>query len=68
MGLLTKGDRLLSWAETKENAEIVRRIGIQQFISSYLRGKDRKEYPYKWGDEVAIRTGVIARFAHALHQ
>ncbi len=52
MGLLTKGDRLLSWPETKEQAETVRRIGLRQFIAVYHRFKDRQEDTFKWGDEV----------------
>ncbi len=52
MGLLTKGDRLLTWQETKELAGTVRRIGVRQFIAVYLRFKDWKGDPFKWGDEV----------------
>lgn len=54
MGLLTKGERLLTWPETKEHAETVRRVGVRQFIAVYRRFKDRRGDPFKWGDEVVI--------------
>ena len=52
MGLLTEGDTLLSWADTKKHADFVRRIGVQQFIAAFKRGLGRKEDTFKWGDEV----------------
>ncbi len=50
MGLLSEG-RPLSWPETKKNAHIVHKVGIQQFLSLYHKHKDRKD-TLKWGDEV----------------
>jgi glutamate--cysteine ligase catalytic subunit len=51
MGLLSEG-KPLSWQDTKKNAWIVHKIGIQQFISLYHKLKDRKGDTLKWGDEV----------------
>ena len=50
MGLLSAG-KPLSWPETKKNAHIVHKMGIQQFLSLYYKQKDRKD-TLKWGDEV----------------
>ena len=54
MGLLSEG-KPLSWAETKKHAELVRRVGIQQFLAIYHRLRDRKGDVLKWGDEVGDR-------------
>ena len=51
MGLLSKGTPL-SWEETKKNAWIVHKVGIEQFIALYHKMKDRKGDTLKWGDEV----------------
>lgn len=51
MGLLSEG-KPLSWADTKKNAALVHRVGIQQFLALYRRLKDRKGDVLKWGDEV----------------
>ena len=51
MGLLSEG-KPLSWADTKKNAALVHRVGIQQFLALYRRLKDRKGDILKWGDEV----------------
>ena len=51
MGLLSEG-KPLSWADTKKNAPLVHRVGIQQFLALYRRLKDRKGDVLKWGDEV----------------
>lgn len=53
MGLLTEGNPL-SWTETKNLAEHVRKHGITQFINSYRRLKDREGDVLKWGDEVSF--------------
>lgn len=55
MGLLSEG-KPLSWADTKKNAALVHRIGIQQFLALYHRLKDRKGDVLKWGDEVSSHT------------
>lgn len=52
MGLLTEG-KPLSWADTKKNAALVHKVGIQQFLALYHRLKDRKGDVLKWGDEVS---------------
>ena len=52
MGLLSEG-KPLSWAETKKHAELVRRVGIKQFLATYHRLKERKGDTLKWGDEVS---------------
>lgn len=51
MGLLSEGNPL-SWEETKELADHVRKHGIEQFINLYHRLKDREGDILKWGDEV----------------
>lgn len=51
MGLLSAGQPL-TWEETKKNAELVRKLGIDQFIRIYHELKDRKNDCLKWGDEV----------------
>ena len=56
MGLLSEG-KPLSWAETKQHAELVRRTGIKQFLGLYHRLKERKGDTLKWGDEVSPRGG-----------
>lgn len=52
MGLLSQG-KPLTWPETKENAELVRQLGIDQFIKIYHDIKERKNDCLKWGDEVS---------------
>ena len=52
MGLLSQG-RPLTWPETKQNAELVRQLGIDQFIRIYHDIKERKNDCLKWGDEVS---------------
>ena len=51
MGLLSEG-KAFTWAETKEHAELVKRTGILQFLSTYHKLKDRPPDDLKWGDEV----------------
>lgn len=53
MGLLTEGSPL-SWEETKELADHVRKHGIIQFINMYHRLKGRQGDILKWGDEVSF--------------
>lgn len=54
MGLLSQG-KPLTWPETKENAELVRQLGIDQFIRIYHDIKERKNDCLKWGDEVSSK-------------
>lgn len=51
MGLLSEGSPL-SWDETRDLAEHVRREGIKQFINIYHNLKNRTGDGLKWGDEV----------------
>ncbi|XP_043919687.1 glutamate--cysteine ligase catalytic subunit [Protopterus annectens] len=51
MGLLSQGSPL-SWEETKQYADHVRKHGIQQFLNIYNKVKDRQKDVLKWGDEV----------------
>jgi len=51
MGLLSKGTPL-SWKDTKEQAEYIRRAGIEQLINVYRSTQDRKRDGLLWGDEV----------------
>lgn len=51
MGLLTSG-KALSWEDTKKNADLVRKVGIQQLAAHYHRLKDRTNDQLKFGDEV----------------
>jgi glutamate--cysteine ligase catalytic subunit len=53
MGLLSEGSPL-SWPETKELADHVRKHGITQFINLYNLLKDRQGDVLKWGDEVCF--------------
>ncbi|XP_006612129.1 glutamate--cysteine ligase catalytic subunit [Apis laboriosa] len=51
MGLLSEGSPL-TWEETKNLADHVRKHGIIQFINLYKRLRDRQGDILKWGDEV----------------
>jgi len=50
MGLLSLGTPL-PWAEAEELSREVRRRGIEQFIQTYNRLRDRPHDELKWGDE-----------------
>lgn len=58
MGLLSEGSPL-SWEETKNLADHVRKHGIIQFINLYKRLRDRQGDILKWGDEVEY---VLVKF------
>lgn len=60
MGLLSAGTPL-DWDETKKNAQVVREQGIREFLKTYTRFKDERNYPFKWGDEIEFS---IVRFDH----
>lgn len=66
MGLLSEG-KPLSWAETKKHAELVRRVGIQQFLAIYHRLRDRKGDVLKWGDEVGRQMLLFNRCKEGFH-
>ena len=51
MGLLSLGTPL-TWSETKQYADHVRKHGIRQFLHIYNKLKDRENDCLKWGDEV----------------
>ena len=57
MGLLSEGTPL-SWQETKQYADHVRKHGIEQFIKLYHSLKDRTTICLKWGDEVSYTLSV----------
>lgn len=61
MGLLTTGQPL-DWTETKKNAELVKRRGVEQFIKLYKAYKNRDRLDsFKYGDEVEYS---LVRFDH----
>lgn len=51
MGLLTKGTPL-TWPETIEHLEYIKKHGIAQFIALYHRVKSRERDQLRWGDEI----------------
>lgn len=51
MGLLSEGSPL-TWDETKQLADHVRKHGVLQFINLYRKLKDRHGDTLMWGDEV----------------
>lgn len=51
MGLLSLGTPL-KWEDAKKYSHHVREHGVQQFINTYHRLKDRRNDNLKWGDEV----------------
>lgn len=77
MGLLSEGSPL-SWEETKNLADHVRKHGVIQFINLYKRLRDRQGDVLKWGDEVeyilvkfddeAKTAKVSLRAQEVLHQ
>ena len=62
MGLLTQG-RPLTWEETQNHAEFIRKHGIEQFIHVYNKVKDRRNDCLKWGDEVRRTLSTRPFFA-----
>lgn len=60
MGFLSLGSPL-SWSETKQHADHVRKRGILQFIHIFNKLKDRENYCLKWGDEVEY---TLIKFDH----
>ncbi|XP_076326354.1 glutamate--cysteine ligase catalytic subunit-like isoform X2 [Tachypleus tridentatus] len=60
MGLLTEGT-LLSWQETKQWADYVKRHGVQQFIKLFNKQRDRVNDVFIWGDETEY---AIIKFEH----
>ncbi|XP_012264926.1 glutamate--cysteine ligase catalytic subunit [Athalia rosae] len=58
MGLLTEGSPM-SWEDTKDLSDHVRKHGIVQFINLYKRLRDRQGDILKWGDEVEY---VLVKF------
>lgn len=52
MGVLTEG-KALRWEETTaETRQYVKNHGVLQFISNYLKNKDRIDEKLIWGDEI----------------
>ncbi|KAH7718887.1 Glutamate--cysteine ligase catalytic subunit [Aphelenchoides avenae] len=60
MGLLTKGTPL-SWNETVQYVDYIKKHGIAQFINLYHRLQDRQGDQLKWGDEIEY---TIVKFDH----
>jgi glutamate--cysteine ligase catalytic subunit len=60
MGLLSEGTPL-DWYTTQQNAEHVRTQGIKQFIYIHKKFKDRRNDPFKWGDELEFS---LVKFDH----
>ncbi|XP_058958871.2 glutamate--cysteine ligase catalytic subunit-like isoform X1 [Pocillopora verrucosa] len=60
MGLLSKGCPL-SWSETKQYRDEVRKRGVLQFLHIYNREKDRDNDGLKWGDEMEY---TLLKFDH----
>jgi glutamate--cysteine ligase catalytic subunit len=60
MGLLSLGTPM-TWEETKKNADLVRKKGIEQFLNIHRAVKDRKNDCLKWGDEVEFS---LVKFDH----
>ncbi|XP_078356299.1 glutamate--cysteine ligase catalytic subunit-like [Oculina patagonica] len=60
MGLLSLGTPL-TWSETKQYADHVRKHGILQLIHIYHKQKDRENDCLKWGDEVEY---TLIKFDH----
>ena len=60
MGLLSVGTPL-DWDQAKNFSELVRSHGIDQFVNTWLRLKDRHGDELLWGDEVLHRDylGVL---------
>lgn len=58
MGLLSEGSPL-SWEETKNLADHVRKHGVIQFINLYKRLRDRQGDVLKWGDEVILQKKIV---------
>ncbi|XP_065323634.1 glutamate--cysteine ligase-like [Gordionus sp. m RMFG-2023] len=51
MGILTE-KTILSWEESKNYVQIVKDIGVSQFINLYHKCKNRKTPSFLWGDEI----------------
>lgn len=60
MGLLSEGSPL-TWEETKQHADHVRKHGIIQFVNQYKKLADRKKDVLYWGDEVEY---MLVKFDH----
>lgn len=56
MGLLSLGTPL-AWKDTKQLADHIRSHGVEQFLHTWDRVKDRFGDELFWGDEV-LRYGV----------
>lgn len=56
MGLLTVG-KPYNWERAGEHREYVRRHGVLQFLSAYIRVKDIHNDELLWGDEVRRERG-----------
>ena len=53
MGRLVNGTPL-DWSEIKKLGPFVRQQAVLQFLRVYQQEKERKNEPFKWGDEVRV--------------
>lgn len=60
MGLLSAGTPL-EWDESIAYQKIVRKRGVSEFLKTYNRFKNEKNYPFKWGDELEFS---LVKFDH----
>ncbi|CAF0765588.1 unnamed protein product, partial [Didymodactylos carnosus] len=60
MGLIQEGKQL-SWSEIKANRELIRKLGVKQFIYLHKKFKDRTNDSFLWGDET---EHTLVRFNH----
>lgn len=52
MGLLKQGT-VLTWEETKEQAQRIKMLGVTQFLRLWDSEATRHDEERKWGDEVS---------------
>jgi hypothetical protein len=53
MGLLKQGT-VLTWEETKEQAQRIKTLGVTQFLRLWDSEATRHDEERKWGDEVRV--------------
>ncbi|CAE6472141.1 unnamed protein product [Rhizoctonia solani] len=42
----------LDWEESRKYADYIREHGVTQFLNIWQKQKSRKDYPFRWGDEI----------------
>merc|ERR1712130_346605 len=63
MGFLSDG-HALEWPDAQQQADYIRKEGIQQFLHAYRRSVGRKNDPLKWGDEIEYLVLALDREKH----